>query len=91
MYELKIYRGVICHNNQEWYKNLIGTDLSFLNYHEELLTQTFGKKFVLISYLWPKYIMFELQKYRGVIFHDTEELCKFLRKTDLQFDSKLDL
>ena len=33
--------------------------------------------FVLIGSLRPKYIMFELQKYRGVIFHDTEELWKF--------------
>ena len=31
-----------------------------------------SKKFVLIGSLWPKYILFELQKYRGVIFHDTE-------------------
>ena len=29
--------------------------------------------------------MFELQKYRGVIFHDTEELYKFWKKTDLWF------
>ena len=29
--------------------------------------------------------MFELQKYRGVIFHDTEELLKFWRKNDLCF------
>ena len=29
--------------------------------------------------------MFELQKYRGVVFHDTEELCNFWRKTDLWF------
>ena len=41
-----------------------------------------SKKFVLIGSLWPKYILLELQKYRGVIFHDTEELCKFWRKTD---------
>ena len=36
------------------------------------------KFFVLISSLWPKYILFELQKYRGVIFHDTEELCNLV-------------
>ena len=30
MYELKIYRGVICHDNEEWYKNWSGTDFSFL-------------------------------------------------------------
>ena len=34
---------------------------------------------------WPTYIMFELKKYRGVIFHDTEEWCKIWRKTDLWF------
>ena len=34
---------------------------------------------------WPTYIMFELKKYRRVIFHDTEEWCKIWRKTDLWF------
>ena len=47
-----------------------------------------SKKFVLIGSLWPKYILFELQKYRGVIFHDTEELCKFWRKTDQWFEKR---
>ena len=32
-----------------------------------------------------KYITFDLKKYRGVIFHDTEESCKILRKTRLWF------
>ena len=32
-----------------------------------------------------KYITFDLKKYRGVIFHDTEESCKIWRKTDLWF------
>ena len=39
----------------------------------------------LIGSLWPKYIMFELKKYRGVIFHDIEEWCNIWRKTDLWF------
>ena len=37
---------------------------------------------------WPAHmyeLMFELKKYRGVIFHDTEEWCKIWRKTDLWF------
>ena len=34
---------------------------------------------------WPKYIMFELKKYRGAIFHDTRVWCKIWRKTDLWF------
>ena len=32
-----------------------------------------------------KYITFDLKKYRGVIFHDTEESCKIWRKTGLRF------
>ena len=32
---------------------------------------------------WPKYTMFELKKYWGVMFHDTEEWCKIGRKIDL--------
>ena len=49
--------------------------------------KTFEKNFVLIGSLWPKYIMLELQMYRGVIFHDTEELMQILKKkTDLWFE-----
>ena len=32
-----------------------------------------------------KYITFGLKKYRGVIFHDTEESCKVWKKIDLWF------
>ena len=32
-----------------------------------------------------KYLMFDLKKYRGVIFHETERWCKIWRKTDLWF------
>ena len=44
--------------------------------------------FFLIGSLWPKYILLELQKHRRVIFHDTEELCKFWRKTDQWFEKR---
>ena len=36
-------------------------------------SKSLKKIFVLIGSLWPKYILFELQKYRGVIFYDTED------------------
>ena len=49
-----------------------------------------SKTFVLIGSLWPKYILLELQKCRGVIFHDTEEICKFWRKIDLWFEKRLE-
>ena len=34
-YELKIHKGVMCHDNQEWCKVWRGIDLSFQNCHEE--------------------------------------------------------
>ena len=49
-----------------------------------------SKKSVSIGSLWPKYILLELQKYRGVIFHGTEELCKCWRKTDVRFEKRLE-
>ena len=33
---------------------------------------------------YPKYIRFELKKYRGVIFHDTEQWCKIRINPDLK-------
>ena len=32
------------------------------------------------------YLIFDLKKYGGVIFHDTEGRCKILRKTDFWFE-----
>ena len=39
----------------------------------------------LIGSFWAKYILFELNKNRGVIFHETEEGCKIRRGIDLSF------
>ena len=38
-----------------------------------------------MGFLWPKYIIFELKKYKGVIYNETEEWCKIWGKTDLWF------
>ena len=35
MYEPKKYRGIMCHNTEEWCKSWGGTDLSFEKWHEE--------------------------------------------------------
>ena len=43
---------------------------------------------ILMSSFPDKYIMFELKKYRGVMFIDTKEWCKILTKTDLWFDQE---
>ena len=41
--------------------------------------------YTLMGCFWPKYIMFEWQKSRGFIFHETKEWFKIWRKTDLWF------
>ena len=42
-----------------------------------------SKNFTSMSYFCPKYLRFELQKYRRVIFHDTEQWCKIWINPDL--------
>ena len=41
----------------------------------------------LMDSFWAKYKLFELKKYRGVIFHETEEGCKIWRGVDLLFQT----
>ena len=90
MYDLKIYRGVMCHDNEEWCKIWRGNDLSVQNWHEEfdefwLEHLKVSKICSLMGYFWPKYIIFELKKYRRVMFDGTEDWWKIWRKTDLCF------
>ena len=88
LFALKKYRGVIFHETEEGYKIWRGIDLSFQNWHKEFDKfwpehSKVSKIFILMGSFWAKYILFELKKYRGVIFHDNEEWCKIWRKTDL--------
>ena len=46
---------------------------------------TVSKMYALMVSFWPKYIMFELKKYRKIMFDGTEDWCKIWRKTDLCF------
>ena len=85
---VKNYRGVMCNGNEEWWKIWRGIDLSFQNWHKEfdkfwpeLLKVT--KICILMGCFWPKYAMFELKKYREVIFHDTGEWCIIRRGIEL--------
>ena len=71
---------------EEWWKIWRGIDLFFQNWHKEfanfdLRTQK-SQKFTLSWAFWPIYIIFELKKYRGVIFHDTKVWCKVWTKND---------
>ena len=57
-------------------KNLKRNELSFQDWHKEsdefwLENSKASKIYTLMDRFWPKYIMFDLKKYRGAIFHDT--------------------
>ena len=41
-----------------------------------------SEMFTLIGSFWEKFIIFELKKYRGVIFHDTDKWYEIWRKID---------
>ena len=43
------------------------------------------KKFTLMGCFWPKCIMFDLKKYRGVMFDGTEDWCKIWREMNVFF------
>ena len=85
-------RGDILHDRGEWYKIWIGIDLLVNNWHEEFNKfwskhSKFSEIYFLMSYFWPKYIMFELKKYRRVIFYYTGEWCKTWREIDLSLQN----
>ena len=90
MFELKKYRGVMFDGTEDWYKIWRKTDLCFQKWHEEFdkfwpKHSKISKICTLMGCFWPKYIMLELKKYKGVMFDCTEDWCKIWRKTDLCF------
>ena len=90
MYELWIYSGVMCHDNEEWYKNWRGTDLSFQNWRElNKIWPEHSKSIFFFNWLLVIEVYFVwATKVQRSYFHDTEELCKFWRKTDQCFDKR---
>ena len=88
-FKLKKYRGVMSHDPENWCKIWRKTDLLFQKWQEftEIWPEhsKVSKICTFISSYCAKYLMFDLKKYRGIIFHDTEGWCKTWRKTDLWF------
>ena len=81
IFELKIYRGVTCHEMEEWCKNWRGIDFLVQNWLEQFDEFWFkhskiSKICTLMGCLWPKYTMFDLKKYKGVMFDSIEYWCK---------------
>ena len=86
--ELKKYSGVIFHETEEGYKIWRGIYFSFENWHKKFDKfwpehSKVSKIFTLMSSFWAKYILSELKKCRGIIFHDIEEWYKIWGKTNL--------
>ena len=82
----------MCHENEEWCKIWRGIDLSFQNWHEEFdefwpKHLKVSKLFILMCSFWAKYILFELKKYKGAIFHETAEGYKIWRGIDSSFQN----
>ena len=53
---------------------------NFVNFHP---TSQKSVDFTAMSYFCLKYMRFELKKYRGIIFHDTEQWCKMWINPDI--------
>ena len=92
LFELKKYRGVVSHETEEGYKICGGIDSLFQNWHNEFDKfwpefSKISKMFVLMGSLWAKYILFELEKYRGIIFVETDEGYKTWRRIKLSFQN----
>ena len=66
------------HDDKEWYEIWNRIDLPFQNWHEEFNKfwpehSKISKICTLMGWFWPKYIIFELKKYRGVTFDYTQD------------------
>ena len=84
------YRGVISNDTEEWWKIWREIDLSFQNWHKEfdefwLQNSKVSKIYTFMGCFLPNYIMFELKKYRGVMFNCTQDWYKIWKKTGLFF------
>ena len=71
----------MCHDNEEWCNIWTEIDWSDQNWHVEfndfwLQHSKISIICTLMGCFWPKYIMFELKKYRRVMFDGIEDWCK---------------
>ena len=84
--ELKVYRGVLCYDNEKWCKIWKAIDLPVQNWYEEFNKDwpehsKISKICTLIGFFRTKYIMFELKKRIG-------EFCLLALKIDATFEGK---
>ena len=79
----------MCNDTEEW-KKLEEESTRCFKIEKEIwriLTPALKniKDYPLMSCFWPNYMVFEIKKYRGVMFDGTEDWCKIWRKADYCF------
>ena len=90
--ELKKHRVIIFHETEDGYQIWRGSNFFFQNWRKEfdkISLQHFkvSKILILMCFFWAKYILFEVQKYRGIIFHETEGAYKIWRGLELLYQN----
>ena len=103
MYELQIYRELVCHDNEEWHKNSRGTD--WLIFHETVelckfwrkTGQWFEKRNEKFGKFSPDYLKVSklelwwdpfVQSRKGMNLKFTEELCVMTMNNNAKFEGK---
>ena len=94
IYWLKIYRGVMCHNNEEWCKIWRGIDLAVQNWHEEfdefwLEHLKISEICTLMGCFWQNQKMFELKKSFGICLRVLNINAKFVGKLNCAFKNDM--
>ena len=84
---MKKYRRVMFHDTENWCKVWIRTDSWFQRWHKEFgeFSPNHSKvqKFLFDELFLSKVYEVWAKKYRGIIFHDTEQRCKVWINPDL--------
>ena len=92
--ELKKYRRVIFHDTEQWCKIGINPDL-VVSKMARGIGWTFirapksQKNCTLMGFFCQKHLVFQLEYFRGIMSHDTEEWWKVWRKTEFWFQKWL--
>ena len=87
MYELKTYRGVMCHGNEKGFKIWTGIDLSVENWHEEF--EEFWLKRSKVSKNLHFNGLLLAKVYDVWAKKSTEELCLIALKIGTKVEGKL--
>ena len=88
MYEVKIYKGVLCHDNEEWCKTWRGIDLSVQNWHEEFDEQVNSSSNFALFFIVILPYQFSLRCCINIQCHQTKPPYGFFSSNNVSFIQK---